>query len=711
LDNTLLQSLETLSPQQQAAADPHSGRLFLEGPSGCGKSTAGVARFQYLIADGIPADQILILVPQRTLAFPYYQAVHDPNLPSGSLPDIATFGGLGQRLIDLFWPEIAGTAGFLHPERSPAFLTLETAQYYLAGIVDPLIKNDGYFESVSIDHYRLLSQILDNLNKSAAVGFEFSTLAERLKSAYSGKGVPPRVFDEAQEVGLRFRDFCLENSLLDFSLQVEIFAKIFRQSARIRDFLFDRYRHLIFDNLEEDVPVVHSVLEEWLPEFDSALLIYDRGGGFRTFLGADPEGAYRLKTCCEDNLVLDQSFIITEELASFCDVLTGSLTHREQPVPPDLRPAVRFSYERYLPQTVDWVGREIQELIEIQGLAPRDIVILAPFMSDSLRFSLMDRLEANHIPARSHRPSRSLSEEPATHCLLTLAKLAHPQWGLKPSRQDVRAAFMQSFANLDLVRADLLTRIVYSETRSDDPLSCFENILPEMRDRITFYTGERYEQLRTWLQRYRQEEPAELDVFLSRLFGEVLSQEGFGFHDHYDSAAVAARLVESVQKFRRGTRWRFPSSPADTGKEYIRMVQEGVLAAQYLFSYDVGEENAVLIAPAYTYIMANRPVRCQFWLDVGSLAWWERLSQPLTHPYVLSNRWKPGAVWTDADDIRFNQEALARLVGGLIQHCSERIYLCATGISEDGNEQKGPLLQALQQLIRHYPEQMGVVLV
>ena len=35
------------------------------------------------------------------------------------------------------------------------------------------------------------------------------------------------------------------------------------------------------------------------------------------------------------------------------------------------------------------------------------------------------------VPVRSHRPSRSLREEPVTHVLLTLAKLAHPQWNLR----------------------------------------------------------------------------------------------------------------------------------------------------------------------------------------------------------------------------------------------------------------------------------------
>ena len=61
--------------------------------------------------------------------------------------------------------------------------------------------------------------------------------------------------------------------------------------------------------------------------------------------------------------------------------------------------------------------------------------MLAPFLSDALRFSLIERLAAGWTsPARSHRPSRSLREEPATQCLLTLAALAHPQWGICPSQ-------------------------------------------------------------------------------------------------------------------------------------------------------------------------------------------------------------------------------------------------------------------------------------
>ena len=45
--------------------------------------------------------------------------------------------------------------------------------------------------------------------------------------------------------------------------------------------------------------------------------------------------------------------------------------------------------------------------------------------------------------------------------------------------------------------------------------------------------------------------PEPLDHFLRRLFGEILSQKGFGFHRNNDAARTAASLVDSVQKFRQ----------------------------------------------------------------------------------------------------------------------------------------------------------------
>ncbi len=95
----------------------------------------------------------------------------------------------------------------------------------------------------------------------------------------------------------------------------------------------------------------------------------------------------------------------------------------------------------------------------------------------------------------------------------------------------------------------------------------------------------------------------------------------------------------------------------------------------------------------------------QFWLDVGSTGWWERIDQPLTHPYVLSPRWPEGRLWTDADEYETQQEMLYRLTAGLLRRCSRRVYLGITDLGEQGYEQRGPLLRVFQQVLRRHPRE------
>jgi hypothetical protein len=139
------------------------------------------------------------------------------------------------------------------------------------------------------------------------------------------------------------------------------------------------------------------------------------------------------------------------------------------------------------------------------------------------------------------------------------------------------------------------------------------------------------------------------------------------------------------------------------------MVQDGVIAAQYIRSWQLPEAaveatgGAVLLAPAYTFLMSNRPVTVQFWLDVSSQGWFERLYQPLTHPYVLSRHWLPGATWNADNEFTAAQETLERLVGGLARRCREKIYLGLSDMNEQGYESRGPLQVALQRVLRQKP--------
>ena len=131
------------------------------------------------------------------------------------------------------------------------------------------------------------------------------------------------------------------------------------------------------------------------------------------------------------------------------------------------------------------------------------------------------------------------------------------------------------------------------------------------------------------------------------------------------------------------------------------MVQDGVISALYIRCWQIKADDAVLIAPAYTFLMRNTPVDYQFWLDIGSRGWFERLYQPLTHPYVLSRSWRIDRTWTDTDEIETSEEALYRLALGLIRRCRKKIYLGLSELSEQGYENRGPLLRAIDRVLRH----------
>lgn len=689
-------NVPTLTPLQSELSQLPSGTYrFLHGPAGCGKTTVGLAHLNNLLRQGVPAQSILILTPQRTLALPYRQLLRQPDLPPGSEVSVVTLGGLAQRLISLFWPTIAAGAGFAHPNQPPTFLTLETAQYYLAQLIQPLL-DEGYFESLTIDRNRLYSQILDNLNKAAGVGFAMESIATRLTEAWSGKPGQETLYQQAQECANRFRSYCLQNNLLDFSLQLETFTRTLWPSLLCRSYLTQTYRHLIYDNIEEDVPVVHDILRAWLPSFESALLIYDSEAGYRAFLGADPELGRSLEKECNESVQLDQSFISSPPIQHLGEAFQTALLRTRQPIQPDLANAYTLQHVRFAPQMIEWVCQKTVELLQ-QGLPPSEIAILSPYLSDSLRFSLMNRLSELGVANRSHRPSRSLREEPTTRCLLTFARLAHPQWQMPCPVEDVRSALLQAIDGIDLIRAQLLAPTL--QKAEAQPCS-FAQIIPAMQQRITYSIGERFELLCQWLNAYRQNEPQELDVFLSRLFGEVLSQNGFGFHTHYDSAAITAQLIESVQKFRRVAGPSLAATGTPIGKAYLQTVQQGILAAQYLSNWEDEASDSVLLAPAHTFLMSNRPVSVQFWLNIGSQGWWERIYQPLTHPVVLSRHWPQGSRWVDANEFNTNQNALARLLTGLLRRCRDHVYLCATGLDESGNEERGALLLALQTIRR-----------
>ncbi|MDE0461157.1 MAG: AAA family ATPase [Caldilineaceae bacterium] len=710
-----------------------SNTLFLSGPFGAGKTTAAIERVLWLLRqERVRGDQILVLVPQLTLGQPYQEALRSSDVPAGALVQVTTVASLSRSSVALYWPLAARAAGFVEPRREPTFLNLETTQYHMAGLVERAAQQ-GEFDAIRLQRSRIVSQVLDNLNKAALHGFSLEEAYGRLEST-----VPPgekmvarlNVLRTARRISQEFRQLCLEESLVDYSLQMQVFLRVILENEWCRTHLFRRFRHLIIDNAEEETYAAQELVRRWLPHLESALIVVDEDGGYRAFLGADAENAVRLSDHAEKRIRLRGSLVAAPGSSRMIGRINRAVNRQvvegigeggvagESELPVD-SPIVfpEHSY-RFYPQMVEWAVDLIEKLVKDDGVEPNEIVVLAPFVSDALRFSLLSRLEEKGIPATSHRPSRALNAEPAVRTLLTLAALAHPIWQRRPPRADVALALENAIAPLDPVRASVLAQAAYDvRDAAGAALRDFAGLRGDVQRRVSFASGELYERLRRWLADYRAEsEFSPLDRFFARLFGELLSQPGFGFHEQADAARITDRLVRSAQDFRwaiggQGSRLGMgeespvaASSPdegssrkVEIGRAYLDLVEGGALGALYVPAWTV-EDSAVLIAPAYTFLMRNRAVDVQFWLDIGAEGWWQRIHQPLTHPYVLSRNWPRDRIWGDPEEFRSRQESLRRLSIGLLRRARRRVYLGLSEYGESGMEQRGPLLKLLNRV-------------
>ena len=675
--------------------------LFLEGPAGSGKTEAAISRIKHLIGQGAHADEILLLVPQRSYTIPYEEAL---DAATWYRLGKATLGGIAQRTVTLFWPLVLETSKYnFEEEKEPTFLTYEVAQFIMAKLVAPLLQQ-GYFAELRLIRNRLYSQLLDNLNKATVNQIPLEEVQDYLRSDSGTDASRKLLFSDIANTIISYREYTVKHNLLDFSLYNDVFWELFTQEPEVQSYMSRQFKHLIYENAEEDFPLAHSVVRSWIKMLDSSLIISDEDGGYRKFLAANPGSANDLRNACNAYIHLDENSHTPPHVMQVGRALVeaiGMKTFSKETLEGSEDPGFYVYSDRLHYQMIERAVQRVIELVD-KGVAPGDIAIISPFLNDSLHYSLTTRLEKGGIEYHAHKPSRTLKDHPITKVLMSLTALAHPGWGLaRPTLESVTHMLDLVIAPLDLIRSTLLAASVYEESSDGIGLRPFEAVSPEVRDRVSFSAGEQYDQLRLWLEEYVAVDELPIDHFLSRIFGELLSQKGFGLFQDNEAGVQVAMVVESARKFRQAVDAVQRNDGEAVGKAYVEMVLEGVVSAFYNIEW-TQEENAVLLTPVHTFLLRNRIYPYQIWLDVSSPSWHKRIPQPLTNPYILSKDWEIGRQWSASVERHFEVERLERIVLGLVRRCSACVYAYFSELSVSGQEQSGNLLAALSRTKRQY---------
>ena len=725
-------------------------KTYLTAPPGTGKTQRLTERLAELISAGTRPDRILVIVPQRAQAERYRAALARVRGNTRGEPQITTFTGLVQQHVSLFFPLMAGLAGFEQPGREPIFLNIESTQYFLNRVVEP---RKADFDELKLSRPRLLGQILDSMTKAALVGFPLSELAERLGSAWAGAPERLKAYAAMQEAALAFRAYCLQHTLLDFSLVMEMYARHLLPSQSYRDYIVAKHRHVIADNIEEGVPVLHDFVRLLLNTCDSALLAEDDPGGYRIFLGADGVSARRLRDGCDE--VIEVASLRRADLSGEAGTDAAG---KDVTAPPDRSESRTDSAAQHLAQflfqpeakpdasliraalgtdltsQMYWQGmvREVATTIKdliSEGTRPNEIAVISPFVEDVLLFELRDQLQGTPIAVRPLRPSRPLSDHPITRAMLAWTKLAYPEWEMFVSEDELARALSVCIAGLDVPRAQLLAKAAQRISVKELPVLEDQKLL----NRVGMRFREPYLHLQRWLSEVREsatlkQEP--LDVFWQRMLAHVLVAEGFalaltpspspgGRGEPRDLAVACDKLIRSARIFRETLAQT--ETQAEVSREYVKMIGMGLMAAQSVNERAADEQaafkpdpNAILLSPAYAYLTNDfRGLyrRYQFWLNTNSLDWYRRIVQPLTHPYVLSRNWLApspvltgegwggGRKWTDMDEHREQDNTLRRLVSGLAYRCTGKVFIASSQINLRGEEESGPLQRVLRKAL------------
>ncbi len=669
-------------------------RTYLRGHAGLGKSSRLLGRLTELLSRGVRPDRVLCLAPDVRSAQRMRRA--QPLVPTSS---ITTFAALARRHVALFFPLIARAAGFSDPGREPVFLNVEAAQFLLN---QRLAEHLPALDELALQRPRLVGQVLDNVNKAAVSGFPLEELSQRLACAWTGDSRRLRAYDAAQMAALEYRAYLMRHGMLDYALLVDLYRRVLLPHRAYRDYIAMHGQHLVVDNIEEGARPMHELLARLLPECESALLVEDDPGGYRVFLGADRASARRLAVLCDEQIALDDPRIDAPSPAAFGFALAQAV--RRSSVAEKVQATAAVSVlpsGRYWISMVDVVAARIREL-HAAGVPARDIAVVAPYVEDVLRFELIERLQPAGITVRALRPSRPLFQHPTVRAMLVLAKLARPEWNLRVGVPELARMFACLLADLDGVRAQLLAEHAARISALDR--------LPEIEDaalwtRVGLRHRQGYRALRTWLEELREPQP--LDLWWQTAFTQLLSRDGFGLMGDRDGARAVERLIASARTFRETLQQGGALADVQTepGLLYVQMVQEGMLPARY--DEEPGTDDGVLLATVQAYLTSDEHSRVQFWLDLQSNGWHERIFQPLTHPYVLAHAWPRDARWDDDDEHRESIDRLANIVAGLAYRCSEHVYLAASQLLISGQEGDGWLVRPVQQLLLKRAEEVS----
>jgi hypothetical protein len=661
--------------------------LWIQGSSRSGKSQKACEQFEAWVATEISqqpnpqatSQTVLVLsvdAEQRQLMSDRLMRATHGQYPVTAVTPISFF----RDQVLLFFPLLVQSLKL--KAQFPILLRVENEQELAMQLWADDLNEVGLLKMEGVSRDRLVRRMLDLFLLAANSGKAITEIPTILQQGFAEQENTNNTNNTYENIGkalLDWQQFCWQNGLLTYGMIAELFGRYLLPNPQYQAKLRQRFRYLIADDIDEYPAIARHLCEILIASDTKAVFTSNPQGGIRQGLGADPDYWQELAADCE---IIDLppvqdalgAQIGATVLASVVD--PGSSLYLTNESLAGLIGIETISRAKLFRTVADTIA----DAIASQQIKASEIAIIAPGLDNIANYAIVEILAKKGINVLPLNDQRPLSGSAQVRSLLTLIALIYPGLGKLIDPDRVAEMLVSLDLRIDPVRAGILCDRCF-QPHPDQPKLLPSETYGEWH-RLGYEVSQAYEQLRQWIE---QQSPSLAPLLLlDRAIQKFLMPRNLS----YDRIANLQELIETAQHYWE-VGYRLGWQDREIIERFMILIQQGTITANPYAPK--AQTESVTLATIYQYRMARSQHRWQFWLDASSPLWKQGGAAELFGAPLFLHNWQ-GSAWTIQDESDAERRRLSRLLQDLLDRSTERVYLCYSELSTNGQLQAGPLL-------------------
>jgi hypothetical protein len=658
--------------------------LWIEGGSGTGKRERMIQQFG-LWAEQDFCDRTNPQAASQTVLFLAIDSEQRRNFSDrlllfthGRYPiTAATPLSFFQNEVRLYWTFLVKELGI--KAQFPLVLRVENEQELAAQHWQQRL--DGNLEMEGVGRDRLVRRMLDLLLLAANGGYAIESIPEMLT-----KGIDSTQAPLWQEIGAALQDwrkYCWEAGLLTYGIVADLFVQYLLPNPRYQEQLRRRFAYVMIDRADEMPAIIADLCRFLLDQGAEGVFSFNRNGSARLGLGADPDYWQQdIKPKCEVLHQPSATVVLGSQITDPCLDLLNNPTSYNFAEPYDQLHSIDSISRAKLFRNVAEV---IAAAIESGTVKANEIAIIAPGLDNIAKYAIVEILHKKNINVFPLNDQRPLSQSAQVRSLLTLMLLGYPKLGHLLSRDHVAEMLVVLTEAIDPVRAGMLADSCFAPHPEMPQLLAADTFA--QWNRLGYRATKAYEQLRQWRSEQSPQQTTPL-LFLDRAIQKFFKPRKL----NYEQTATLQKLIETAQHH-----WQLGQRLGDQEpvilEKFIQLIRQGIATADP-YAPNLPDDG-IILATIFQYRSARRSHRWQFWLDASSELWLQGGAAALFAAPIFLKGWH-GEQWTMTDQQNTDMQRLQRLIADLLDRAGDRLYLCHSEFSTNGQTQNGILLPLIE---------------